>query len=218
MKRVGLITLLLIVMMVASACNVFEEAAGMSEDAPIEEDAHDAMEDSTEMMEESSEMMEESAEMVEEAAEAVAYTAPAFANLELVNAQTGETFRLSDFAGKTVYVHAMATWCGNCRASQRSLRDNVVPNVSGDDVVFVSLSVETNIEPADLAVYAQNESFGWTFAVMSNEMLAALSQQFGRTVTVPPSQPHFIIRPDGSVTDLLTGNPAPQAVIESLQS
>jgi len=193
MKRLGFISLLLIVMMATAACNAFEEAAqeaaGMAEEAPLAE-----------------------------AAETVTYTAPAFANLELVNAQTGESFTLADFAGKTVYVHAMATWCGNCRASQRSLRDNVVPNVSGDDVVFVSLSVETNIDPADLAVYAQNESFDWTFAVMSNEMLAALSQQFGRSVTVPPSQPHFIIRPDGSVTDLLTGNPAPQAVIDSLQS
>jgi len=29
---------------------------------------------------------------------------------ELVDVTTGESFRLSDFAGKTVYVHPMAMW------------------------------------------------------------------------------------------------------------
>src|SRR5215475_4612241 len=35
--------------------------------------------------------------------------------LPLVNARTGQAFTLADFAGKTVYVEPMATWCTNCR-------------------------------------------------------------------------------------------------------
>jgi hypothetical protein len=37
-------------------------------------------------------------------------------------------------------------------------------------------------------------------------------------VVVPPSQPHFIIAPDGTPTDLLTGADDPQTLIDLLQS
>jgi len=242
MKRLWLIAGLMVVLLLATACNAFEQAAeDAAADAPAaaeevaetedmeeasdemaEGDHGDDMED-TEMTtieepaDEAEEMME-SDDMEESDAMAAEYTAQPWATLELTNARTGETFTMSDFAGKTVYVHSMATWCGNCRASQSSLRDNVVPEVSTDDVVFVSLSVETSISADDLASYANNNSFDWVFAVMTPEMLAALSQQFGRSVTTPPAQPHFIIRPDGATTDLLTGNPSPSSVIDSLQA
>ena len=51
----------------------------------------------------------------------LSFTTAAFAqetswqDLPLTNAQTGETFSLADFAGQTVYVEPMATWCANCR-------------------------------------------------------------------------------------------------------
>jgi hypothetical protein len=35
---------------------------------------------------------------------------PDWLTLPLTNARTGETFTLADFAGKTVFVHPMATW------------------------------------------------------------------------------------------------------------
>ncbi len=38
------------------------------------------------------------------------YSAPEWTRLPLVNARTGASFTLADFAGKTVYVHAMADW------------------------------------------------------------------------------------------------------------
>ena len=43
--------------------------------------------------------------------------------LPLVDARTGESFTLADFAGKTVYVEPMATWCTNCRQQLRTVRD-----------------------------------------------------------------------------------------------
>ena len=49
------------------------------------------------------------------AACAQAETAPAnprpdWLTMPLTNARSGETFTLADFAGKTVFVHPMATW------------------------------------------------------------------------------------------------------------
>ena len=77
--------------------------------------------------------------------------------------------------------------------------------MGGDDVVFVALSVETNLSDGDLVAYADGAGFDWTFAVLSPELLRELAGEFGQTVTNPPSTPHFIIRPDGTTTDLVTG-------------
>ena len=142
---------------------------------------------------------------------------PAWQLLPLRDARTGESFSFADFAGQTVYVHPMATWCTNCRASQRSLRDNVVPQVNNDEVVFVSLDIETASQDDVLASYAENNSFPWRFTVATPELIAGLVEAFGPSVTVPPSQPHFIIRPDGSTTGLMTGNPTPDEVLSQLQ-
>lgn len=135
----------------------------------------------------------------------VDYAGGEWTRVELTNARTGATFTFADFAGKTVFVHPMATWCSVCRASQQSLNNNVIPNVDTDEVVFVSLSVETSISAGDLAAYAGNNGFGWTFSVLTVDALAALREEFGGTITNPPAAPHFIINPDGTHDGLRTG-------------
>ncbi|HYO89342.1 MAG TPA: hypothetical protein VER79_11880 [Candidatus Limnocylindrales bacterium] len=86
-----------------------------------------------------------------------------------------------------------------------------------DEFVFISLDVETNSRETDLAAYAEDNGFPWLFAVTTPEMMAALVQEFGPSISVPPSQPHFIISPDGTTTGLLTGNPPPEETIQMLQ-
>lgn len=132
-------------------------------------------------------------------------TSPAWQTLPLTNARTGETFRLADFAGKTVYVEPMATWCINCRAQQNIVRE-VRTQLGDGDYVYLSLSVEVGVVSAsDLAQYAERENYGWMFAVATPEMLAALTEQFGLSISNPPSTPHFIIYPDGTFSDLQAG-------------
>jgi hypothetical protein len=131
----------------------------------------------------------------------------AWQTLPLTNARTGESFTLGDFAGQTVFVEPMATWCSNCRQQLMSVQQARAG--LSDEVVFIALSVETNISDADLARYADGFGFDWTFAVMSPEILQELATTFGRTVANPPSTPHFVIRPDGSVSELITGIQSP---------
>jgi cytochrome oxidase Cu insertion factor (SCO1/SenC/PrrC family) len=147
---------------------------------------------------------------VPDAANASAGTAsqPAWFELPLVNARTGQTFTLADFSGQTILVRAMAEWCTNCRAGQGVWRDQVLTQVDSSRVVVVSLDVETNNSAESLATYADNNEFPWIFAVMSPDMLTALVQQFGNTVATPPAEPQFLIRPDGSVVGLLTDHSA----------
>ncbi len=129
---------------------------------------------------------------------------PAWQTLALTNARTGESFALADFAGKTVFVEPMATWCTNCRRQLGNVKD-ARSQLAAEDVVFVGLSVETTIGDGTLANYANEAGFDWLFAVVTPEMLRELAAEFGQTIANPPATPHFVIRPDGSATDLVTG-------------
>lgn len=139
----------------------------------------------------------------------LSFTTAAFAqetswqDLPLTDAQTGARFTLADFAGQTVYVEPMATWCANCRQQLGNV--NEAKMQLGNEVTFVALSVETTLKADQLASYAKDQGFDFTFAVMTPEVLRALAAEFGQAVTSPPSTPHFVISPDGTTSELLTG-------------
>jgi thiol-disulfide isomerase/thioredoxin len=154
-------------------------------------------------------------------AEAAAQTAqerPAWQTIALSDARTGAAFTLADFAGKTVFVEPMATWCPNCRSQQRQVIPVYQDLGQGEDYVFISLSVGENIDGATLAAYAEREGFGWTFAIASQELMVALAEVFGRGVLSPPSTPHFVIYPDGSTSDVSYGAESSDALRASLTS
>ncbi len=133
-----------------------------------------------------------------------AETTASWREIPIVDARTGEAFTLAELEGKTVFVEPMATWCTTCRRQMTILRDVVVER-DPDGFAFVGLSVETNLPSEDLARYVDGQGFGWTFAVMTPELLRALVDTFGRSVANPPATPHVIIRPDGTWTELSTG-------------
>ena len=151
---------------------------------------------------------------------ALSLTAAAFAQsadwqrLPLTDARTGETFTLADLSG-TVYVEPMATWCSNCRTQLENVQ-TAQTQVGDGDITFVALSVETTLEPAALAEYADEQGFDFTFAVMTPELLRALAAEFGQSVTNPPATPHFIRYPDGTWGDLMTGFSPPEAIASAV--
>ena len=140
---------------------------------------------------------------------------PAWQTISLTDARTGEAFTFADFKGKTVFVEPMATWCTNCRAQLNNVLE-AKNQLNSDDVVFIGLSVETSISNADLADYANSNGFDFVWAVMTPEMLQELAGQFGQTISNPPSTPHFIVRPDGSTTELVTGRESADALIAEI--
>lgn len=140
---------------------------------------------------------------------------PVWQTIGLTDACSGDVFTLADFAGRTVYVEPMATWCPTCREQLENVRE-ARERLADEEVVFVALSVETDLPRQDLADYAADAGFAWPFAVMTPEMLTALVEAFGRSIAVPPSTPHFVIRPDGSTTELETGLADADALLELL--
>ncbi len=135
--------------------------------------------------------------------------------LPLTDAVNCEIFTFADLRGKTIYVEPMATWCTNCR--QQLGNATKAKTDLGDDVDFIALSVETTLKSEALAAYAEEQNFDLTFAVMTPEFLRALAAAFGQSVLTPPATPHFIIRPDGSTSELMTGFSEPDAIIAALE-
>ena len=187
-----------------------EEMMDTSEDVSMADDtAMTEHEDGTEEMDEVAEEMDDDMAMTD---------APAWMTIPVTDVRTGETFTLADFAGKTVFVEPMATWCTNCRRQLGNVSQAKAQLGDSEDVVFVSLSVETNIGDGDLANYTQETGFDWAFAVATPEMLVSLVETFGQSITNPPSTPHFIIRPDGSTTKLTTGFEGPDEILQNLEA
>lgn len=128
---------------------------------------------------------------------------PAWQTIALTNAVTGEQFTVADFAGKTIFVEPFATWCSNCRRQLGTV--DSLRGESGDDTVFLALSVESNIGNEALASYASQTGYGLIFAAMPPEMLQLLVAEYGQTITNPPATPHFVVGPDGTSSELFTG-------------
>jgi cytochrome oxidase Cu insertion factor (SCO1/SenC/PrrC family) len=148
---------------------------------------------------------------------------PEWMKIELVDVVTGETFTIADFLGKTILVEPMATWCSNCRRQITETTKLIKQLTEAEDerleqFVFLGLSIETNLKPSDLKTYAERNNFALTFAVMDEEMLRALVAQFGRSIANPPSSPSFIIRADGTFTEVETGIQTAEQILAKLEA
>lgn len=127
----------------------------------------------------------------------------AWGNAELVNARTGETFKIGDFAGKPIYIETFATWCPNCQEQLTAIQE---ASATTSDVTFIALSIEGDISDEALKMYADDNSFSnIVFAKATPEVLESLVADFGADITNPPSTPHFFISSTGEASELITG-------------
>jgi cytochrome oxidase Cu insertion factor (SCO1/SenC/PrrC family) len=230
MKKLTLMILVTIALLVLAACGAQADAEPVMEDEMMEDTAVTTTEENMDDMAHDDDMTEDDmahddsmadedmadSENMDSSSEDSMMEAPAWQQIELTDARTGDTFTLADFAGQPVFVEPMATWCTNCRRQLGNVREARAQ--IGDDAVFIGLSLETNISDEQLAQYQSDQGFDWTFAVMTPELLQQLADAFGRSITSAPSTPHFVIRPDGSTTDLVTGIEAPDQIVQQIQA
>jgi hypothetical protein len=140
---------------------------------------------------------------------------PGWFSTVLVNAETNTTFRLADFAGRTVYVGFIAAGCGECQTQQDIVRD-VQTQLGNSEYIYLSLSVEASDTTAALAQYRAERNYPWIFAAVPPPMLAALVTQFGETISSPTDTPHLVISPDGAISQLATGIESAEQLVGQL--
>lgn len=141
---------------------------------------------------------------------------PAWMMTELTDACSGNAFTLAQFAGKTLYVESMATWCGECYEQLSRVQEAYlkIPESERADIVLVALSSEVDLPREDLAAYAEKTGFPLLFAVMPEAMLKTMVNDIGREWAIPPAMPHLIVAPDGTVGELHTGGSSVAALLD----
>jgi thiol-disulfide isomerase/thioredoxin len=116
----------------------------------------------------------------------------------------GSEFTLADYVGQPTLVETFATWCSNCRAQLADTQEAAAE--LGDEAAVIALSVETDLDPADVASYAATNGFtDIRFAVMTPELLAAMAGALGNSVANPPATPKIVIDAMGTAGDVSTG-------------
>ena len=137
----------------------------------------------------------------------------AWAQTELTDAATGQTFRIADLAGKTVIVEPMAIWCVNCLAQQGDVY-SALDELDPEQVAYVLLDVDPNETEAALADYRTQNGFTGTYAIAGRETARALAEDFGDQVLNPPSTPMILIGTDGRVTFTDFGHKSPETILQ----
>jgi thiol-disulfide isomerase/thioredoxin len=119
--------------------------------------------------------------------------------VELVDVNTGAAFNLGELAADgPVLLEMMAIWCTNCRAQQHEV-------IAAHELATfdsVSLDIDPNERPDDLADYSAAMGFNWRFALANQVLASGLRDRFGAAVLNPPSTPMVLLFPDGSVRAL----------------
>lgn len=132
-------------------------------------------------------------------------TTPEWFDIELSDAQTGNTFTMKDYEGKVVLLETMAIWCPNCviQATQIKKLHDALGNP--DDLITVSLDVDINEDEVALKEYAASYNFDWHFAIAPLEVARALGNLYSAEYLNPPLSPMLIIDRVGNVHHLEYG-------------
>jgi cytochrome oxidase Cu insertion factor (SCO1/SenC/PrrC family) len=132
-------------------------------------------------------------------------TTPDWFDMELTDAQTGETFTMNDYAGRVVLLEAMAIWCPSCTVQGNEVRNLHEELGNPEDLISVSLDVDFNEDQASLKEYASEFGFDWHFAVAPLLVARALGNLYSAEYLNPPLAPMLIIDRDGDVHQLEYG-------------
>jgi peroxiredoxin len=206
--RKGLFALLLLVVLVVSACGgvaLAPEAAEKGAEAIMEKEAAGTMTEAGSADATMGETTPE-AKLVGDTSDAampveddVMTDLPAWFGAQLTDVHTGETLTVADLKGKVVLVETMAIWCPSCLRQQQEVKALHEALGERDDLVTLVLDVDPNEDAEDLKAYADKNGFTWTYAVAPREVAREIGQLYGDQFLNPPSTPMFIVDQQGQV-------------------
>ncbi len=160
---------------------------------------------------------EPTAEPVEPMEEAV-MTLPAWYETQLLNVNSGETFRIADHLGKVILVETMATWCSNCLQQQKEVIRVPEYFANNPDFVGVGIDIDLNENEETLRAYTAKHGFDWYYAVASEELALEISSLYGNQFLNPPSTPILIIDRQGNATTLRFGIKPAEDLIQEIEA
>ncbi len=133
-------------------------------------------------------------------------TMPSWFGVQMVDVNTGKSFRISDFSGKVILLDTMATWCPTCQGEMSQIQ--LLPGMlgaSGSNLIRISLDVDPNEDAAILKKYAATNNFDWYIAIAPSAVGEFLAKNYDIDYLNPPLQPMLFIDKTGGVYGLPTG-------------
>ena len=161
--------------------------------------------------------MPTSEDMMDEPADDAMMEAPMWFSASLSNASDGTTFKIEDFKGKVVLVETMAVWCTNCRLQQEQIEDLHAAIGMPEDLVTVSLDIDTNENNDILMNYVASHGFDWQYAIAPAEVAREISQLYGDQFLNPTAAPMLIIDRNGEVHPLPFGIKSAEELMEAVE-
>lgn len=136
----------------------------------------------------------------------------------LVDARTGQAFKVSDFTGKVVLVETMAVWCSNCYAQQQQIQSLHGMLAGNADFVSVSFDIDPNETPDILKKYVDdNSGFNWVYAIAPADLARTIGQTYGDQYLNPPSTPILVIDRHGIAHTLPFGLKTAEDLMKTIQ-
>jgi cytochrome oxidase Cu insertion factor (SCO1/SenC/PrrC family) len=135
----------------------------------------------------------------------MAATTPEWFDMEFTDVQTGETFTMNDYAGKVVLLETIAMWCPNCLIQSGQVNKLRQALGNPEDLISVTLDVDSHEDEATLKDYASSYGFDWHFAVAPLLVKRALANLYSVQYLNPPLSPMLIIDREGNVHQLEYG-------------
>ena len=129
----------------------------------------------------------------------------------LTDVMSGERFKISDFAGKTVLMESFAVWCPLCLKQQQQLA-----KIVDDNVVHVSLDTDPNEVGAQVKAHAEKNNLDWRFVVSPIPFTQELIEEFGVGIVSAPSAPVIMICPDQSTRMLRRGVKSTETLLSEI--
>ncbi len=136
---------------------------------------------------------------------AISTTTPDWFDMELTDVQSGEKFTMNDYAGKVVLLETMAIWCPNCIVQAAQVRKLHEALGNPEDLILVTLDVDSNEDETMLKKYVSEWGFDWHFAVAPLLVERALGNLYNAEYLNPPLSPMLVIDRDGNVHQLEYG-------------
>ncbi len=134
-----------------------------------------------------------------------ATTAPEWFGMEMTDVRTGETFTIDDFAGKVVLIETIAQWCPNCIFQQAETRKAAQQLGDPEDLILLTMDVDSNEDEASLKQYAEDFKFEWRFVVGPLEVQRAIGNLYSVEYLNPPLDPMLLIDRQGNAHQLPYG-------------
>ena len=131
--------------------------------------------------------------------------APAWFDVSFTNVNSGEEFKVSDFAGKVVLVENLAMWCPTCKKQQGEIKSLHEALGMNSDLVTIGFDVDPNEVASDLKKYTESNGFDWYYAVAPMDVTQNFEKLYGAQYLNPPSAPMLIIDRKGEVHTLPFG-------------